>query len=314
MYRGGYNIGNNVRQDGDILTGNRVRLVYNPVAGDRGIKNKLDYIIERYQREGLQIEPYRTTGRHIGREVFAEAANNPEAYHSILASGGDGTIHHVVQGMMNGNINLPLGIIPAGTVNDFAEAMGIPYDIEKCCDMLLGGKTRRVDIGRAGDRFFINTASAGFFTDVPYKTKINYKNLLGRAAYYLKGIEELPRFRPLNMKITYSEGTIQSQMLFVAVLNTNSVGGFNRAAPGAIVNDGKLDVVALKSCNLLELLPLLIKFLRGAHISDPNIYYFQTEKLRIECGECDLTDLDGEKGPSLPMDIEVIPGALKVIM
>jgi len=240
--------------------------------------------------------------------------NNPWAYHSILASGGDGTIHHVVQGMMDRRINLPLGIIPAGTVNDFAEAMGLPYDIEKCCDLLLEGNTRKVDIGRAGNRYFINTVSAGFFTDVPYKTKINYKNLLGRAAYYLKGIEELPGFRPLNMKITYNEGVIEDQILFVAVLNTNSVGGFNRAAPGAIVNDGKLDVIVLKFCNLLDLLPLLMKFLRGVHITDPNIYYFQTDSLKIECDECDFTDLDGEKGPLLPMDVKVVPGALEIIM
>lgn len=290
----------------------KVGLIYNPVAGDRGIRNKIDYIIERYQKKGLQIVPYRMSGEAVD-DAFRDITDNPGDYHSIIAAGGDGTVHRTVQCMMDRNVKLPLGIIPAGTVNDFAQALGIPGDIEQCCDLLLGKVRSTVDVGRVGDRYFINTASLGFFTDVPYKTKVNYKNVLGRAAYYLKGIEELPRFRSIKMDIDYKGGVISDQMLFAAVLNSNSVGGFNRAAPGAIVNDGKFDVIALKFCNLAELLPMLIKFLMGVHISDPDIYYFQTEKLTIRCEGCSATDLDGEAGPKPPLDIEVVPHALEVI-
>jgi len=280
----------------------KLKFIYNPSSGDGIFKNKLDYLIERFQNAGYMMVPYRSSNINTLEKAFFDIH---EDYEAICVSGGDGTLSSVVNIMASSRLSLPIGIFPFGTANDFAVHLNIPRDIETCCEIIEKGRIKKVDIGSVNDKYFLNVCSAGLLTDVAYKTDTNLKNALGKLAYYMKGIEEIPKFTPFKMRLQYGSNVIYDNFLLFLILNGSSAGGFNRLAPYAKIDDGLMDIIAIKNTNIANILSLFLKILRGEHIGDPNIYHFQAEKLAITCdGSCE-TDIDGERGPNFPLDIEV---------
>lgn len=287
----------------------KVRLIYNPVAGDARFKNRLDTVIKNFQKFGYIVSPYRLMGSYDMDNALAEI---DDKYSAIAISGGDGTINNVINGMKKNHIDLPIGIFPFGTSNDFAAHMGIPKNIPKCCEIIARGSIKSVDVGKVNGIYFANVCSAGLLTEVAYKTDIALKNTLGKIAYYIKGIEEIPKFRSIPMEMKYDNKIIKDNFYLFLVLNGSSAGGFTKLAPYASVRDGLLDVVAIKESNISNILNLFIKVLKGDHVGDPNLYHFQTDKLNILCNQSLESDIDGERGPRLPLSIEVEKGGLKV--
>jgi YegS/Rv2252/BmrU family lipid kinase len=289
----------------------KLKFIYNPSSGDGTLKNKLDYLIERFQNAGYMMVPFRSGSINSLEKAFFDIY---EDYEAICVSGGDGTLSSVISKMASMKLSLPIGIFPFGTANDFAVHLNIPKDIEACCEIIEKGRLKRVDIGKVNDSYFLNVCSAGLLTDVAYKTDTNMKNALGKLAYYMKGLEEIPKFTPVKMRLEYGSNVIEDNFLLFLVLNGSSAGGFNRLAPYAKIDDGLMDVIAIKNANITNILALFLKILRGEHITDPNLYSFQTDKLSIVCeGGCD-TDIDGERGPNFPLDIEVKKHFLKVFV
>lgn len=287
----------------------KIKLIYNPKSGDASFKNKLDTAINKFQASGYTTVPFRLShDLHIDK-AFSDIE---EGYEIICVSGGDGTVSSVADAMARLNIKLPLGIFPSGTSNDLAAYLGIPKDVKTCCDIILGGAVKNLDLGRVNGSHFINVCSAGLLTDIPHKTDTNMKNALGQIAYYMKGLEEIPKFSPIKMRIVSEDRVIEDNMLMLIILNGSSAGGFNRLAPDAAIDDGRMNVIAVKFANIPNMLSLFLKVIRGEHVGDPNIYYFSAGKLTVECtGTCE-TDIDGERGPNFPLDIEVMHQFLKV--
>ncbi|HYF83551.1 MAG TPA: YegS/Rv2252/BmrU family lipid kinase [Clostridia bacterium] len=289
----------------------KLKFIYNPYSGDGTLKNKLDYLIERFQKSGFMMVPFRSSDINTLEKAFFDIH---EDYDAVCISGGDGTLSSVINIMASRRLDLPVGIFPFGTANDFAAHINIPRDIEACCDIIENGKIKKVDIGRVNDSYFLNVCSAGLLTDVAYKTDTNLKNALGKLAYYMKGIEEIPKFTPFKMRLQYGSNVIEDSFLLFLILNGSSAGGFNKLAPHAKIDDGLMDVIAIKNTNITNMFSIFLKILRGEHIGDPNLYHFHTDKLMIACdGSCE-TDIDGERGPNLPLDIEVKKRFLKVFV
>lgn len=290
----------------------KIRLIYNPGSGDRSFKNRLDHIIEIFQKEDYQVIPYKTLGVMDIQSGVRKTLDDD--YYAIAVAGGDGTMNMVVNAMMKYGLKLPVGIFPWGTSNDLAAYFDIPRDINKCCTNILNGKVRSIDLGLINGRYFINVAAGGLLTDVPQKVDINLKNTLGKLAYYLKGIEQIPNFKPVKAQI-FANGkyTVENIFLFL-VFNGCSAGGFEMLAKDALIDDGKLDVIAVKSCLLMDLIGLFIKILRGEHLNDSNIIYFRTDHLSINCNADIETDIDGEYGPGFPVDISVVPKAISIFV
>ncbi len=288
-----------------------MKFIYNPSSGDGTLKNKLDYLIERFQKSGYSMVPFRSDDINSLEKAFFDIH---EDYEAICISGGDGTLSSVINIMASMRLSLPIGVFPSGTANDFAAHLNIPKDIEACCKIIEKGRIKRVDIGKANESYFLNVCSAGLLTDVPYKTDTVMKNALGKLAYYMKSIEEIPKFTPVKMRIQYGNRVIEDSILLFLILNGSSAGGFNKLAPYAKIDDGLMDVIAVKNTNITIILALFLKILRGEHIGDPNLYHFQTDKLILTCdGSCE-TDVDGERGPDLPLNIEVKKHMLKVFV
>lgn len=290
----------------------KIRLIYNPGSGDRSFRMRLDEVVEEFQKEGFQVVPYKTLGvDDIERGVELSAY---DSYNGIAIAGGDGTINRVVNAMIKHNIDLPIGIFPWGTANDLAAYFGIERDIKKCCRYIIEGKKKSIDIGKINDRYFVNVAAGGLLTDVSQKIDINLKNTLGKLAYYLKGLEQLPNFRPIPVKFVMDDSSIKADIFLFMVFNGCSAGGFNMLAKDARIDDGKLDIIAIKACTIVELIPLFIKILKGEHLQDSNIIYIRTDRLNIDCQYKVETDIDGEAGPMFPVSLSTIPGAVNVFV
>ncbi|MBB6624017.1 YegS/Rv2252/BmrU family lipid kinase [Clostridium gasigenes] len=288
----------------------KVKFIYNPYSGENAILEKLDEVIRIHQEAGYSLVPYRIDKTSDLIEAFSDAKD--ENYHYVLIAGGDGTVDSVVNAMAKCGVSLPIGILPVGTANDFAKFLGIPFDIKKACMQILSSEVTTVDLGRINDKYFINVASTGLFTDVSQKTDVNLKNTIGKLAYYLKGLEELPNFRKLKVKINSKEVDFDGEMYFMLVFNGKTAGNFNLATH-ADATDGLLDVIVFKAIPIRELIPLFIKVLKGDHLESDNVLYFKTDSLIIESPEDIVTDIDGERGPEFPLNIKCIKGGLKIL-
>jgi diacylglycerol kinase (ATP) len=285
-------------------------LVYNPISGDASFRFKLDTVIEAFQKKGCVVIPYRISNER--EEDDFVALTREIAADGIIVSGGDGTIHKLINSMLVQEIDLPLGIIPSGTSNDFAAYLQLDKNIDTCVDIITAGQSKTFDVGKVNDKYFFNVASAGLMTSVAHNADSMLKNTLGKIAYYLKGLGELPNFKALRMRIIADHQVIEEDIFLFLVMNSGTVGGFPNLVPHARIDDGKLDLLIVNKCNLPELMSLFISFLKGIHCNSKYVTYLQAENIYIECVEPLESDLDGELGPTLPLTIEIVPKKIRV--
>jgi diacylglycerol kinase (ATP) len=167
------------------------RLIYNPTSGREEMKKRLADILDRLDIGGIEATCHATSGEGDATAAAAEAVERG-CYDLIIAAGGDGTLNEVINGMAEKPNLPPLGVLPLGTTNDFARAMGIPKNWEDSCDLILRQESRLIDLGKANDRYFINIAGGGRLTELTYEVPSRLKTMIGQLAYYLKGIEKMP--------------------------------------------------------------------------------------------------------------------------
>lgn len=285
-------------------------LFYNPVSGHAAFKNKLDWIVEAFQRRGILVVFYRT--RREGNEVFIPFVRevNPDG---LLVAGGDGTVHEIVNLMMKGNLDLPLGIIGSGTSNDFATYLGVNTDLEAYLDTIAAGRTRRVDLGLMDGTYFINVASGGAIACIAHEVNARIKNSLGKMAYYLKGIGELPKFRYFPLKIEADGAHYELETFLFVIINSPVVGSMKNVANGVAVDDGKLDLLSIGKCSIPKLMSITADLIAGKPVSErEDVLHVQAKHFHIESGIPVESDIDGECGPMLPLTIETVPRAVAI--
>ncbi|MDR1135908.1 MAG: YegS/Rv2252/BmrU family lipid kinase [Clostridiales Family XIII bacterium] len=289
----------------------KVLLFYNPSSGNGFIKDSLDRVIKEFQKKNMFIMPIRADA-HVDIDNVLRRIKLTE-YKKIIAAGGDGTVSSVVNAMMRNKLELPLAVFPAGTANDFAYCLDIPQRIEEMINIAIDDKTTAIDVGVANERFFINVLAMGMIVDVSQKTDPGIKSTLGMISYYIRGFSELPNLRPLRVRVKSEEFSGEENIFFMLVMNGRSAGGFRRIAPCAQINDGLLDVLLFKEMPIMEMAPLLINVLTGQHHENKNVIFFQTGNLSLESDEAAATDMDGETGDNLPLNISVMPKRINVI-
>lgn len=291
---------------------NKILLYYNAYSGSGIFRKRLDRIIERGQQAGYLVCPVRARRGIVIDRVLSEI--DQSEFSRIIVAGGDGTVNLCVNAMVKNDIHLPLALLPSGTANDFAYYFDLPSDIDELLDIALGNRTTDVDVGTVNDKCFINVTAIGNLVDVSQRTAPNLKGALGSLAYYLTAISELPQVHPFNVTMTTPEQVYQEQIYFMVVMNGESAGGFRKLAPESAVNDGMLDVMALRKMPMLELGPLLLEVLGGRHPENKNVLYFQTDQLKLESDEDMETDVDGEHGQKLPLEFGVLKKRLQIFV
>ena len=301
----------------EMKTMKQAILLYNAYAGHRTIVNELDKITEGLQKLGYELRLHRSTGvgdirLHIMEKVELENTD------LMMVSGGDGTINECISGMCMKGLDIPLLILPLGTANDFAGSAGISGQVEECLALLEKGKLSYIDVGAANDTYFINVCSMGLFSGVSHTVDPELKKTFGRLAYYFKGFEEVQNYQAMDITITVDDEVLEDKYLLILVFNGKGAGGMLKLAKYADITDGKFDVVCIKNVNIFEMPALMIKVLQGEHLKDVNVDYLTGSHIKIECHNSEenhfVTDVDGEEGPRLPVDIKVLPKKIRVYL
>jgi len=293
-----------------------IQVIYNPMAGKREFANHLDYFLKLYQNQGYDVRIHRTNNVDDFANFFMNRDMSGCA--AVMVAGGDGSINRVVNAMAKEGLRIPLGIIPAGTANDFAANIGMPTDLHKAIEALATLEVGYVDYAKINDAYFVNTCCGGLFSKVSQGVDIELKNTLGKLAYYIKGVQQLPTFNNIKLKITNDNGTIDNDFSFFLVLNGSTAAGLSHVCEGAKINDGKMDFIGIKACHITDVTKIFAKFLLGEHLTDKNVVFFQSDHITIECVDgpkgYEETDMDGEKGPMYPLKIEVLKQQLPIVM
>ncbi len=281
----------------------RCRIIYNPTSGREAMKRDLVGILNILENAGYETSAFATTPEKNSAKDEAERAAK-DGFELIIAAGGDGTINEVVNGIAPLKKRPKMGIIPAGTTNDYARALKIPReDPLAAAKVIAKGQTVKMDIGQADDKYFVNIAAGGLLSELTYSVPSELKSQFGYLAYLAKGAELLPRIRPVKMHIEYDGGVFEGKasMFFVAL--TNSVGGFEQLVPDASLDDGKFTLIVVKTANLVEILHLIQKvFNGGKHVEDSRVLYINTSKIIAKSpGSRMMINIDGEYGGNAPM-------------
>lgn len=297
--------------------GLKLKIIVNPSSGRElaktNIEDMLSYMVS--QRAVTRADIFYTASKDDARH-FAENTNSAD-YDYIVAAGGDGTVNEVICGILDGGVDIPLAIYTSGTVNDFATNVGMPQSPSDFARMLMNPCIRRIDCGKCKDQYFLNVAAAGLMTEISYNVTSELKTALGPMAYWVSAIKDIPAFgstMPLRIKANGKTLDVDAMMLFVS--NTQSVGGFRKLMTLADIEDGMLDLLIVKKVEPADVMPLMGKLMIGDHLDSDKAIYLQSDKIDIEVRDESseiVLDLDGEKGPSLPVRIECIKKCIDLI-
>lgn len=273
----------------------KMLFIYNPRAGKAKIRSNLLDIIDIFTKADYEVTAHPTQARGDG--LMAVKEMRPGSYDMIVCSGGDGTLDEVVTGMMQCENRIPIGYVPAGSTNDFANSLGIPRNMIKAAHAIVDGEPFHCDIGAFNEDVFVYIAAFGIFTDVSYETRQDVKNVLGHMAYILEGMRRLSAVKSYKMRVESEEFATEGEFLFGMVTNSTSVGGFKRITGKYIeLNDGRFEVTLIKRPgNAIELNQIMTALLTG-NINTQCMYCFKAEWIRLYSDEEVSWTLDGEFG------------------
>ena len=254
-----------------------------------------------------------TLGRGDGETLARESAQ--AGCPLIVAVGGDGTLHEVVNGVLG--TGAAVGLIPFGTGNDFARALGLFGSLETACRALTEGVTKRIDVGviegegTGGPRHFLVLTGTGFDARTAQTVNAGIRGLSGPLAYVWGAILTLREFTPFALTLTLDGGPPRrTRAMFVSFANAETTGGGMRIAPGALVDDGYLDVCLVETVSKPTLLFQLSQVFSGKHVRHPAVTMLRARSLRVEADPPQPLLIDGEVCGTTPATVYLLPGAL----
>jgi diacylglycerol kinase (ATP) len=238
-----------------------------------------------------------TTGE--GDAAGAAVAAVDDGCEALFVAGGDGTVNEAVNGLASAGRPLDriaIGVIPLGTGNDFAAALGMPADPVAAIEALLGGREIRVDLGDVNGRVFVNTSAGGFIAEVSVAVTPQLKTIAGRIAYLIGGAQALMEFDPVGARIVLEPGgeLVERRLYAFAVCNSRSIGGGRLIAPDALIDDGLLDVCLIDAMSAVEFVALARRVADGDHVNDPRVFYGRADSVSIELDRRIKINTDGE--------------------
>ncbi len=291
----------------------KLLFIFNPQAGKGQIRTKLLQIVDIMVKESYEVTIYPTQAKEDARMLAEERAGE---FDLVVCSGGDGTLDETVSGLMRCGQRIPLGYIPAGSTNDFANSLKIPKDMLKAAQIAVSGHRFACDVGAFNEKSFIYVAAFGIFTSVSYQTRQEWKNILGHAAYFLEGVKSLPEITSYYMRVEYNDIVIEDEFIYGMVTNSNSVGGFkNMTGKNILLDDGKFEVTLIRCPkNFAELNEILASLTNLIDDTDL-IYSAKSDHVTILSEEEIPWTLDGEFGGKVrEVDIKNQHRALEIMV
>ncbi len=289
------------------------RLLVNPGGGRGRTGRHLERLRRLAAARGLEVVVSTGVGDLEAAGIRAAA----EGLARLLVAGGDGTLHHALQGLAQSGC--ALAILPLGSGNDLAAALGIPRDLTAAFELALGGEPRAIDLGRVAGRSFAGVAGVGFDSEVnQYANRI--RRLRGPLLYVWATLRTLRGFQPPAMRIEHGEPgaprVFEGRAMFAAVANSGRYGGGMRIAPGALLDDGLLDLVIVRAVPRLTLLRIFPRVFRGGHVGHPAVEVLRAKRVTMALDRPVTAYGDGEPLVEIgaqPVVFEVAPRALRVV-
>ncbi len=293
----------------------RVALLTNPTAGKgRGARAR-DAALGVLRAGGLRVTTLEgrdaDEAADLAHDCVAEA---DDPYDALVVCGGDGMVNLALQAVAT--TELPLAVVPAGTGNDIARYVDLDRKdpaaaAQRVLDGLQEGRTRTLDLARCGGRYFATVLAAGF--DAVVNERANSMSWpKGQMRYNLATLAELRTFRPLSYVLDLDGEERHLEAMMVAVGNGPSYGGGLRMAEGASLDDGLLDVVVIKPITKVDLVRTYPKLFKGTHVTHPQYERHQVRRVTVASPGI-VGYADGERFGALPLTVESVPGALRVL-
>lgn len=277
--------------------------LYNAQSGRGRIRRNVERVCDVFREGGYDILP-------VPIDFDANPFDGREQIDLMVVAGGEGTVNFVVNAMKQKGLDIPVGIIPAGTANDFAKALGMSDRPLEAARQIAFGRVDRVDCGRVNNQYFVNVLSFGIFTTTSQHTSNTSKHLIGKLAYLIEGVKEFRSMHAVPLEVVADGEAFDLDSLIVLVFNGETAGGF-RLARNSSVRDGLFDCLMLEKKNVIRSTEAMIRYLLGGR---PRIIrQLQARQLDIRSALNEPTDVDGQKGAGFPLHIECLPGGLQVM-
>ena len=284
-----------------------ILLVYNPFAGYGKSEKLLPEVKEVLKKKNISFDLQLTKGSEDAIRIVKEA--DFSKYDGIISSGGDGTLHEVLNGYyQNKEQNKPpLGVIPNGTGNAFATELGLNgYEFEKAIDIISKNKIKKIDVGYCESQneniYFHNILGFGMVADIN-KASNRYK-LFGEASYTLASLEKILSLKTYELEIILDGKTIKQDNIFVEISNTRYTGASFLMAPNAKIDDGLLDLTISRKTSRFNIFKVLLQVFKGTHIFNKDVDYIQAEKIIVNTKEAKILTPDGELYGATPLTVE----------
>lgn len=271
----------------------KLLLIYNPNSGTKRSARHLSEVTEIFTKSGYLVTALPTTKRGDATEYVK---NFSPSHDITVVMGGDGTYNEAVSGYIESGFDSPIGYIPAGSTNDFAQGLGLSRDISEAASDIVNGTPQGIDVGTFNGRVFTYVASFGAFVKASYETPQSIKNALGHMAYILAGATTLADIRPIHARIKTDSDTFEGDYLFGAVSNSTSMGGVLKLKPEDVdMSDGLFELLLLRtSTDVLEISDLVRAVTEQKYDTTPMLTFVESSRFEIDIPEAVDWSLDGE--------------------
>ena len=290
----------------------KLLLIVNPIAGIRKAAKNLAEIIAVFNRANFDVCTYITADKGDAQKAVGVLGKDSSL---IVCCGGDGTLNETITGIIENDINVPIGYIPSGSTNDFANSLKLETNVINAAKRIVNGNKTAIDIGKFGDKYFTYIASFGAFTKTSYSTPQNVKNTLGHMAYILEGIQELSNLRKVNVSVEIDGKVIEDDFIFGAICNSTSVGGILTLNTELVnMSDGKFEVILIKQPKDLAELHDCVVSLNKQQYDCNVITLLSAENVKVKTKEKTNWSIDGEKAEDVKeVDVEILHNRLEFI-
>lgn len=291
----------------------RIVLIANPASGTAQGSDALGEVQQHLRSAGHDVEVRETAAKGDAERFARDSAAS--GIDVVVAVGGDGTLNEVVNGVASAPDGLErcaIGLIPAGTGNDFARTVGMA-EPDVALAALAAGLERRVDLVSLGDRVFLNASAGGFTAETSANVTSEMKQAVGTLAYLIGGARAVLEYEPVGVRVEWEGRSLEADLQLFAICNGAFIGGGHQLAPTARPDDGLMEVCLVRATSTLDFLALLPRLSSGDHVDDDDVAYFRTRAVTLSFSRTIKINTDGEVLEAARCEYVMRPGAVRLI-
>jgi YegS/Rv2252/BmrU family lipid kinase len=294
-------------------------LIVNPASGPWKVEGQLPTVLSHLERHGWSAALHLTTRPGEATELAQQARDND--LDAVFVVGGDGTINEVINGLAESEV--ALGVLPGGTGNVWAKELGLPtrsprhwLPIVESAKALVPGTVRRIDLGKANGRYFLQWAGVGLDAEVTYtmEPRTRRQKRLGALGYIVAGVVVASTMAGIRTRVFVDDQRVYRRAILIVISNSQLYGGMVRIASDARLDDGLLDVNVFAGTGFGSAIRTALGVITGLHVKDPRHSHYQGRIIQIHSSKPMPVIVDGDPFGTTPLECQVVPRALSVLI